>query len=759
MVALACQYPGCTTGGPVERCSNSDGRLACPAHRTLRNGAFVCAMCDAEAAPQGAWPSTHMAGEAQRRHDQSRQPWLFWGCIASAIWGVLCLLDAILYADDPNYAWSQGNDPMVVGLGLVLVGGFLVVAAPWALADAGGFRHAVYDRKAGPRKFLYWLAAMFGLVFGVGIVLLIILGVARVFGSTGGMLKDPNAGPQWLPPDQPGQPNWQPGAPPANASPGWTAPPPPVAPAGPPAVAPPGWSTPQVVAPVRGGVNPMLVVAAGLVVVAMVAAFVVVNNGKPGGGITISPSTLSCNSPVAFTVTVHLPASVHATDLITVRLDGKTTASAQLSDAGSTTQQADGSWLIVTTYSVDDMRAACAAGSPVGEVNLFSPGTHTMQVLDASGRVLAQGSYGGGSSWPGASPIAWSPTSSMSPGASPIAWSPTGSMSAARVDHTATLLSDGRVLIAGGQDANVAIVASAELYDPKSGTFSATGPMTTARVADTATLLSDGRVLIAGGYNGSSDYNGSNHLSSAELYDPKSGTFSPTGPLTTAREHHTATLLSDGWVLLAGGVDASHKDLASAELYDPKTGTFSPTGSMATARVGPTATLLSDGRVLIAGGENLSSNQLASAELYDPKTGTFSPTGSMTTSRYNHTATRLADGRVLIAGGYNGSYHQSSAELYDPKSGTFSPTGSMAVGREYHTATLLSDGRVLVAGGEDVREASVASAELYDPKSGTFSPTGSMTTARDGHTATLLSDGRVLVTGGWFLASAELWQP
>jgi Galactose oxidase, central domain len=203
----------------------------------------------------------------------------------------------------------------------------------------------------------------------------------------------------------------------------------------------------------------------------------------------------------------------------------------------------------------------------------------------------------------------------------------TGSMITARVDQTTTLLSDGRVLIAGGfvaQGGLLVGLASAELYDPKTGKFSPTGSMITARGGQTATLLSDGRVLIAGG--ATAGISVGKILASAELYDPKTGTFSPTGSMITARGGQTATLLSDGRVLIAGGSDlrliAGGSDspgdslaggsLASAELYDPTTGRFSPTGSMTTARVGQTATLLSDGRVLIAGGSD------SSAELYQP---------------------------------------------------------------------------------------------------------------------------------------------
>jgi WD40 repeat protein len=234
---------------------------------------------------------------------------------------------------------------------------------------------------------------------------------------------------------------------------------------------------------------------------------------------------------------------------------------------------------------------------------------------------------------------------------------------------------DGRVLIVGGDDTTSHGIASAELFDPKTGTFSPTGSMTTARGFHTATLLPDGRVLIAGGDRAA--WTPSEDLASAEIYDPKTGAFTPTGSMATARTFHAATLLSDGRVLVTGGTDGTN-DLASAEIYDPKTGTFAATGSMKDARVYQTAALLSDGRVLVAGGGADYTNGifLASAELYDPKTGTFSVTGSMIEARTYQTASVLADGRVLVTGGYGAQAPLASAELYDPKAGTFGPAGA-----------------------------------------------------------------------------------
>jgi Bacterial Ig-like domain (group 2)/Galactose oxidase, central domain/Kelch motif len=339
----------------------------------------------------------------------------------------------------------------------------------------------------------------------------------------------------------------------------------------------------------------------------------------------------------------------------------------------------------------------------------------------------------------------------------------TGGMTSTRMEHTATLLNNGMVLIAGGiSNFNNTVLASAELYNPVTGTFTATGYMTSPRYRPTATLLNNGKVLIAGG-----DINGG-ALVSAELYDPATGTFTATGSMTSIQDNHTATLLNNGKVLIVGGIGSGGTSLASAELYNPATGTFTATGSMTSARTDHTATLLNNGDVLVAGGA-INSPALASAELYNPVTGTFAVTGSMTAAREVHTATLLNNGKVLVTGGDSGTGFLASAELYDPATGTFSATGSMTTARIWDTATLLNNGNVLVAGGINTNALNafaLASAELYNPVTGTFSATGSMTDFRVYHTATLLNNGNVLVAGGQEgvsgiapVASAELYSP
>jgi hypothetical protein len=277
-------------------------------------------------------------------------------------------------------------------------------------------------------------------------------------------------------------------------------------------------------------------------------------------------------------------------------------------------------------------------------------------------------------------------------------FSATGSMANSRQLPGAAPLPDGRVLVAGGFSGS-AYLSSAEIYNPATGTFSPTGSMAVQRDGPVAASLPDGRILVAGGVNGSS------FLSSAEIYDPATGTFSPTGSMATARRGASAAPLGDGRILVSGGTKGPGISdyLSSAEIYDPATGTFSPAAPMSVARYGPGASSLPDGRALVGGGYN-ASGYLSSAEIYDPSTGTFSPTGSMLVGIYAPAVAPLGDGRVLFAGGFDENAQMTSAEIYDPGAGTFSATTPMPAGRYLAAAASLPDGRVLVAGGEDASD-------------------------------------------------------
>jgi hypothetical protein len=221
-------------------------------------------------------------------------------------------------------------------------------------------------------------------------------------------------------------------------------------------------------------------------------------------------------------------------------------------------------------------------------------------------------------------------------------------------------------------------------------------------------LLTTDEVLVAGGYEGSY------YRATAELYNPATGTWTPTGSMATGRGSHRATLLPDGRVLVEGGFDAPGS-IASAELYDPATAAWTSTGSLAEKRDGHTATLLPSGKVLVAAGKS-NDRGLTSAELYDPTSGTWTTTGRLAEKRFYHTETLLADGKVLVAGGlvYPPDASLTSAELYDPATGTWSATASLANGRGSHRATLLPNGKVLVAGGLELKDFHpIASAELF----------------------------------------------
>ncbi|WNG54922.1 DUF5011 domain-containing protein [Archangium gephyra] len=365
-----------------------------------------------------------------------------------------------------------------------------------------------------------------------------------------------------------------------------------------------------------------------------------------------------------------------------------------------------------------------------GTVNTKVPGTYvlTYTVKDASGNEAT--AYRSVTVVPGASG-----TCDDRAGG----WILTGSMALPRLLHTATLLDDGKVLVAGGFN------TTSELYNPVTKTWSATGNNLGSHRGHTATKLNDGRVLIAGG--------GSCPITSttAELYLPALGKWKPAAALNTQRFHHTAVLLPNGKVLVAGGRTGEYDSatLASAELYDPATNSWSYTGSLNTARAYHTITLLPDGKVLVTGGNDAADGLISSAEIYDPATGRWTAVASLGTGRASHTATLLPNGKVLVAGGSGIDIAlSSSAELYDPATNTWAATGSMLSPRRFHTANLLPDGRVLVAGGYHQFTGIQTASDLYDPATGKWTKTAFMNVDRYKHTATLLNNGTVLAVGG-----------
>ena len=316
-------------------------------------------------------------------------------------------------------------------------------------------------------------------------------------------------------------------------------------------------------------------------------------------------------------------------------------------------------------------------------------------------------------------------------------WVATGPLNVPRYTHTATLLADGSVLVAGGSGPDGAL-ASAERYDPVTGKWRVVASPAVARDYQTATLLFDGKILVVGGSE------------PPEIYDPIADTWSMTTGTAVSHFGHTATRLANGKVLVVGGTITFSIPFI-AELYDPATGQWAAAGNPRYARFRHTATLLVNGTVLIAGGvsNDYADGELPEpqkAEIYDPAMNSWREVGTPLLA-YDHTATLLANGKVLIVGGTG--LPAGPAQLFDTTSETWKDPGPLNTARLNHTATLLTSGKVLLAGSGALLGTAVSIAvETYDPATERFTSTAPLGIGRQSHTATLLANGKVLVAGG-----------
>jgi N-acetylneuraminic acid mutarotase len=312
---------------------------------------------------------------------------------------------------------------------------------------------------------------------------------------------------------------------------------------------------------------------------------------------------------------------------------------------------------------------------------------HTATLL-TSGKILV---VGGGSQVGGGNPIS---TELYDPVAD--SWSGAGNLATIGMNHTATLLPNGKVLVVGGTYRDGIYekkYASTALYDPTTNTWFDAGSLSTGRAYHTATLLSNGKVLVLGG-------NAPDTID-AELYDPTTDTWDAVGNLITDRVFHTATLLANGEVLVVGGLVSPYTGVSNAELYDPVTNTSSLTGALAdtTYRYYHTATLLPNGKVIVAGGLD-GGNAIATTQLYDPTTNNWTLAGDLVAASYNHTSTLMPNGDVLVVGGCcEATGAPTRTEMFNYSTQMWTPAGNLIVGRWFHTANLLTNNKVLVVGG------------------------------------------------------------
>src|SRR5713101_5788544 len=324
-----------------------------------------------------------------------------------------------------------------------------------------------------------------------------------------------------------------------------------------------------------------------------------------------------------------------------------------------------------------------------------------------------------------------------------------GSLLTPRFQHTATALTDGSVLVVGGQIGAVGTSASAEVYNPESGTSHRLRDMSTPRSAHTATLLPNGRVLVAGGFTRTPGSDApAEEQNSAEVFDPARSSWSSVPPMRSPRAFHTATLLHDGRVLIVGG-SVNSLGVVGAEIFAPTSNAWTDAGQLSELRVGHTATLLSDGRVLVVGGTaGTSAGYLKTTLIFDPARDGWSNGPDLMVGRSQHSATRLDDGRVLVTGGVTGmAIDIASTEIYDPVTNSWTAGPALRTPRVLHVATKLQGGRVLVAGGMS-QGSGVSTVELFDPVRMTWYQDSQVSLAAMAAAATELPNGDLLTSGG-----------
>jgi N-acetylneuraminic acid mutarotase len=343
----------------------------------------------------------------------------------------------------------------------------------------------------------------------------------------------------------------------------------------------------------------------------------------------------------------------------------------------------------------------------------------------------------------------------------PGVWREGPQLSDPREQAAAVLLPSGQVLVVGGHpvDPRFTALSSAELYDPATDVWTPTGSLNVER---SSTWL--GTCLLEGGMVLTSDQDYPAR-SPSELYDPALGSWSVTGKMS-ALANGSLVALPGGNALAAGGIDwPNDAPIAFAQVYRGDDGTWVEAAPLLSPRWGHAALVVGD-NVLVVGGSAVypSSDSLATAELYDPSEDRWREAAAMSHGRWGPRAVLLEDGRVLVAGGNRGNHFETerftTAELYDPVTDTWTTTGSMLEARAMCSLTRLADGRVLAAGGYDGYN--LSSAEVYDPAKGTWSAAGSMAGERRLHTAVLLPSGDVLVVGGYAntqLFATEIYTP